>query len=176
MAFSKKEKEQIVSQYGEWLDKSKGVFILSYSKMRMPDVNAARNRLRQEEGRLHVVKNRLFTRALEEKGYNFDPKFWENNNVVVFAFEDAPGVAKALSEVLKNNQIFDVRGGYLDKESLSVVQVKALAELPTMPVMRATLLGTILAPMNQLVRTLAEPARGLAAVIRANSEKQPSAA
>lgn len=176
MAFSRKHKELIVEQYGEWLEKSKGVFVLSYNKMRMPDVNAARARLRDEDGRLHVVKNRLFTRVLEEKGYQYDPKFWENNNVVVFAFEDAPSVAKALSEVLKGNQTFAVRGGYLDKNSLTVKQVTALADLPTLPVMRATLLGTILAPMSQLVRTLAEPARGLAAVIRANSEKQPSAA
>jgi large subunit ribosomal protein L10 len=35
------------------------------------------------------------------------------------------------------------------------------------------LLGTILAPASKLVRTLAEPARGLAAVIKARSEKQP---
>ena len=40
----------------------------------------------------------------------------------------------------------------------------------------AMLLGTILAPASKLVRTLAEPARGLAAVIKANSEKQPAAA
>jgi ribosomal protein L10 len=38
------------------------------------------------------------------------------------------------------------------------------------------LMGTILAPASQLVRTLAEPARGLAAVIKANSEKQTIAA
>ncbi len=34
----------------------------------------------------------------------------------------------------------------------------------------ATLLGTLLAPASKLVRTLAEPARGLAAVIKAYSE------
>jgi len=42
--------------------------------------------------------------------------------------------------------------------------------------MRAMLLGTLLAPAGKLVRTIAEPARGLAAVIKANSEKQPTAA
>jgi len=59
---------------------------------------------------------------------------------------------------------------------LNPQQVKALADLPSLPVMRAMLMGTILAPASKLVRTLAEPGRGLAAVIKANSEKQPSAA
>ena len=176
MAFSKKQKTIMVDQYGEWLDKSKGVFILSYAKMRMPAVNAARARLREADGQLNVVKNRLFMRVLEEKGYTADPKFWEGNNVVVFAFEDAPSVAKAIAEVVKGNEVFEVRGGYLDKENLTVKQVSSLASLPTLPVMRATLLGTLLAPASKLVRTLAEPARGLAAVIKANTEKQPSAA
>ncbi len=176
MAFSKDQKQQMLNQYSEWIDQSKGVFVLSYSKMRMPVVNAARAKLREADGRLHVVKNRLFTHVLAEKGYAFDPKFWEGNNVVVFAFEDAPSVAKALAEVVKGNEALSVRGGYLAKDTLTVKQVSALADLPTLPVMRATLLGTILAPASQLVRTLAEPARGLAAVIRANSEKQPTAA
>jgi large subunit ribosomal protein L10 len=176
MAFSKKQKEIMVDQYSQLIDQSKGIFVLSYSKMRMPAVNAARARLREVDGRLHVVKNRLFTRALDQKGYTYDNKFWEGNNVVVFAFEDAPSVAKALTEIVKANNAFEVRGGYLDKEALDVKRVKVLADLPTLPVMRASLLGTILAPASQLVRTLAEPARGLAAVIRANSEKQPTAA
>lgn len=176
MAFSKKQKEKIVEDYGKWLEKSKAVFVLSYSKMRMPEVNAARAKLRETDGQLHVVKNRLFKRVLDEQGYHYDDKFWEGNNVVVFAFEDAPSVAKALAEITKGNDILAVRGGYLDKAALSVKQVSSLADLPTLPVMRAMLLGTLLAPASKLVRTIAEPARGLAAVIKANSEKQPAAA
>jgi large subunit ribosomal protein L10 len=49
--------------------------------------------------------------------------------------------------------------------------VKALAELPPLPVVRAQLLGTILAPASKLVRTLAEPARQVAAVLKAYADK-----
>ena len=47
----------------------------------------------------------------------------------------------------------------------------ALADLPPMPVMRARLLGMLSAPASKLVRTLAEPARQMAAVLKAHSEK-----
>ena len=80
------------------------------------------------------------------------------------------------TEITKGSEVFATAGGYLDKALLDARQVKALADLPTLPVMRSMLMGTILAPASQLVRTLAEPARGLAAVIKANSEKQASAA
>ena len=176
MAFSKQHKEVIVDQYREWIDKSKAVYYLTYNKMTMSAINSAREKLRESDSVMHVVKNRLFTRVLEEKGYQFDPQTWEGNNVVVFALEDAPATAKTLSEITKGNDIFAVKGGYLDNALLDARQVRALADLPTLPVMRAMLLGTILAPASKLVRTLAEPARGLAAVIKANSEKQTNAA
>ncbi len=176
MAFSRNHKETIVKQYGEWIDKSKAIFILSYSKMAMPPVDLARKRLRESDGELHVVKNRLFKLVLEEKGYPFDEKFWEGNNIVGFAYEDAPEVAKALTEISKGNDVFELRAGYLDMKLLDEKHVRALADLPSLPVMRAILLGTILAPASKLVRTLAEPGRGLAAVIKANSEKQANAA
>lgn len=176
MAFTKNQKEVMLQQYEKWLEESKAVFVLSYNKMRMPAVNAARARLREADGALHVVKNRIFAKALENKGYRTEPGFWEQNNVVVFAFEDAPSVAKALAEIIKANQAFEVRGGYLDKSDLSIKQVKDLADLPTLPVMRATFLGLLQTPASKLVRTLAEPARGLAAVIKANADKQPEAA
>lgn len=176
MAFTKNQKEVMLQQYEKWLEESKAVFVLSYNKMHMPAVNAARARLREADGALHVVKNRIFAKALENKGYRTEPGFWEHNNVVVFAFEDAPSVAKGLAEIIKANQAFEVRGGYLDKNDLSVKQVKDLADLPTLPVMRATFLGLLQTPASKLVRTLAEPARGLAAVIKANSDKQPEAA
>jgi large subunit ribosomal protein L10 len=47
--------------------------------------------------------------------------------------------------------------------------------MPPLPVMRAMLLGVLQAPASKLVRTIAEPARGLAAVIQARNEAQASA-
>jgi large subunit ribosomal protein L10 len=176
LAFSRNHKETIVKQYSEWIDKSQAIYILSYSKMNMPAIDEARKKLRESDGQFHVVKNRLFKLALDAKGLAYDEKFWEQNNIVAFAFSDAPAVAKVMNEITKGNETFKVRAGYMDGKLLRAQQVSALADLPTLPVMRAMLLGTILAPASQLVRTLAEPARGLAAVIKARSEKQPVAA
>jgi large subunit ribosomal protein L10 len=43
--------------------------------------------------------------------------------------------------------------------------------MPPLPVVRAQLLGMLQAPAGKLARTIAEPARGLAAVFKAFSEK-----
>jgi large subunit ribosomal protein L10 len=48
--------------------------------------------------------------------------------------------------------------------------------MPPLPVVRAQLLGVLQAPASKVARTIAEPARGLAAVIKAFSEKATAAA
>ena len=174
MAFTRKEKEAMVEQYKDWVEKSNAFFVLSYQNMNMQAVDNARAQLRDVNGEIHVVKNRLFRRVLDEMELEYEEGFWEENNMVSFAFSDAPSVAKVMSDIAKTN-VFEIRLGYMDQNMLSASQVKALADLPTLPVMRGILLGTIMASATKLVRTLAEPARSMAAVVKAYSEEGQAA-
>jgi large subunit ribosomal protein L10 len=47
-----------------------------------------------------------------------------------------------------------------------------MADLPTLDQARAMLLGVFMAPMNQLVRTLAEPSAMLARTLNARGEQE----
>lgn len=174
MAFTRKEKETMVEQYKDWIDNSKAFFVMSYQNMNMPAVDEARAQLREVNGEIHVVKNRLFRLVMDDMGLDYGEDFWEENNMVGFAFSDAPSVAKVMSEISKTN-VFDIRLGYMDQSLLRPEQVKALADLPTLPVMRGMLLGTIMASASKLVRTLVEPARSMAAVVKAFSEEGQAA-
>jgi large subunit ribosomal protein L10 len=143
--------------------------------MNMKAIDVFRSKARENGGEIHLVKNTLFGHALKAQGYP-DTKFLEGTSLVGFAFNDAAGLAKAFVELTKGSETMKVKGGFLGKELISDKQVKALADLPALPVMRATLLGVLNAPASKLVRTLAEPARSLAAVVKAHSEKASTAA
>lgn len=175
MAFTKKEKGDMTAQYEKWLSESQAVVVLTYSKMNMKEIDAFRNKVRETNSEVHLVKNTLFERALSAQGYA-KASFFEGTSLVGFAFSDVAALAKVFSDATKGSETIKVKGGFLGKELVSDKQIKALADLPPLPVMRATLLGTISAPATKLVRTLAEPARSLAAVIKANSEKAGTAA
>lgn len=165
----------MTAQYEKWLKESQAVFVLNYTKMNMKEIDAFRTKVRESGSEVHLVKNTLFERALEAQGYA-KASFFEGTSLVGFAFNDAPALAKTFTDATKGNDTIKVKGGFLGKELISAVQIKALADLPPLPVMRATLLGTISAPASKLVRTLAEPARSLAAVIQAYTEKAGTAA
>ena len=170
MAFTKDEKSKMMAQYGEWLDKSQAMFMLTYEKMNMPTIDAIRNKIREAGGEAHVVKNTLITRTLADKEYPAGEEL-TGTTLVNFAFTDAAAVAKAVNGIVKDHGM-KIKYGYLEKSLLNDAEVAKLGTLPSLPEMRAKLLGTIQAPASQLVRTINEPGRGLAAVIQAMLDKQ----
>jgi large subunit ribosomal protein L10 len=175
LAFTKKEKGEIYAQYDQWVSKSQAFFVLEYSKMTMKEVDTLRTKVRNSGGELHVCKNTLLGLAMKNNGITAN-KFLEGSSIVGFAFSEPPAMAKLFADATKSSEIFKIKGAYLEKQAISAAEVKALAELPPLPVMRAKLLGTLLAPASQLVRTLAEPARQVVCVIKAYSEKSEAVA
>lgn len=170
MAFTKEEKTQMMAQYREWLSKSQAVFLLEYSKMTQKEVDALRAKAREAGGEMHVVKNTLFSKVMQDMGIETGDLL-EKTTMVGFAFQEPPTLAKMVTESTNRSEVFKVKGGFLGKEQMNPAQVKALADLPPLPVLRAQLLGVLQAPASKLVRTLAEPGRSVAAVIKAYSEQ-----
>ncbi len=175
MALSKQRKEEVLAQYKEWMSKSQALILMDYKGASVKDMEDARAKVREVGGEFHVVKNRLAKLALKAKDFNIPEGYLENSTAIGFAFEDVASTAKALADMAKDVEAFGFKGGYMGVEVLSREQVTALSKLPSLPVLRAQLLGVLQAPASKLVRTVAEPARGLAAVIKAYSE-EPAAA
>ena len=176
MAKSKAQKEAMLAEYMEWLGKSQAVVLVEYSGLKMKNLDVIRAKARENGGVFHVVKNKLAKLALEKAGYSVPADYAEKSTAIGFAFKDAAGFTKALTEVTKGMEAVKVKGGFLDAKALSAAQVKSLASLPPLPVLRAQLLGVLQAPASKLVRTLAEPSRSLAYVVKAYSDKAAPAA
>ncbi len=176
MAVTRERKEQVLAMYSEWLKKSQAVILVEYTGLKMKDLDNIRAKVREAGGEFHVLKNTLARRAFAEQGMNLPAEFLEKSTAVSFAFSDPVLTAKALSDATKGSEFVKVKGGFMSGQALTAAQVKALAEMPPLPVVRAQLLGMLQAPAGKLVRTIAEPARGLAAVIKAFAEKAPAAA
>ena len=176
MAVSKERKGEVLAAYAEWLKKSQAVIVVEYTGAMMKDLDGIRAKIRESGGEFHVLKNTLARRAFKDNGMSLPAEFLVQSTAVSFAFTDPASTAKALNEATKGKEAIKVKGGFMGGQVLSASQVKALADMPPLPVMRATLLGVLQAPAGKLVRTIAEPARGLAAVVKAFSEKAVAAA
>jgi len=176
LAISKEKKREIAAQYGEWLEKSQAIVLTEYLGLTMKEIDELRARIRESGGEIHIVKNTLVKRVLEEADLELKDEHFVNTTAIGFAFEDAPALAKAMTDFAKDSDFLKIKAGYLENRLMSAPEVTALANVPPLPVMRGILLSTILAPASQLVRTLSEPGRQVAAVLQGYVDATPEAA
>jgi large subunit ribosomal protein L10 len=176
LAITKDRKNELVAQYSEWVKRSKALVLTQYVGLTMKDIDILRAKVRENGGEFHIIKNTLAKLAFEQAGLSVQTGQFEGSTAIVFAFVDAPATVKTVTDYVKSSEFLKIKGGFLEKQALTPEGVKALAELPPLPVVRAQLLGTLLAPASKLVRTLAEPGRMIAAVIKAHAEPEAAPA
>jgi large subunit ribosomal protein L10 len=175
LAISKKRKTELVNQYVAWVDKSQAMFLTEYTGLSMKGIDDLRAKVRDVGGEFHIIKNTLGEVAFNSAGLELPKEYFQGSSAIVFAFQDAPETAKVLADFARTSEFVKIKGGYLERNPISAEEVKSLAELPPLPVMRAQLLGMISAPASKLVRTLAEPARQVASVLKAYADKDAAA-
>jgi large subunit ribosomal protein L10 len=172
LAISKARKEEIVTHYVDWIKNSQAVILTEYVGLNMKQIDDLRGKIREAGGEFHIVKNTLGKVAFDQSGLTSSEKMLQGSTAAAFAFKDAPAMAKIMADFAKlNADYIKIKGGYLEKRVISPVEVSALADMPPLPVMRAILMGTLLAPASKLVRTLAEPARQVASVLKSYVDK-----
>ena len=125
--------------------------------------------------KFHVIKNRLAKLAFEQSGREWTEEVFTGPTAVGISYDNPSGLAKAIKNFAKETGTIEIKSGYLAEKLVSVDEINALADLPSMAEMQAQLLSTIAAPASKLARILAEPGRQLAAVIKSYSEKEAAA-
>ncbi|MCH7663139.1 MAG: 50S ribosomal protein L10 [Chloroflexi bacterium] len=176
MPISKERKRELVAQYEAWLNDSEAIILAEYSGLDMHSIDKLRADMREVGGEFHIIKNTLAKLAFSGAGFEAPEEFFVGSTAIGIAYDDPPGVAKAIADLEKDTDFVKIKGGFMGKELMTADEIKVMAELPPLPVVRGQLLGTIMAPASQLTRVLAEPGRSLARVLKAYSESDTSAA
>jgi large subunit ribosomal protein L10 len=115
-------------------------------------------------------------RALESAGYTVPPELKGMPLAVGFCFGDVPAVAKALTGIAKDSDVLNIRGGLMGQSYVSAAEVKAIADLPPLEVLRAQLIGVLDAPAANLVGVVQAGVAQVINVINAYAEKEQDAA
>jgi len=165
------EKQILTKEYVARLNGSPFFIVVDYRGLKVAHLTELRKRLVQAGAEIHVVKNSLFQIAAREAGVSELNGALAGQIAVVTGQKDISAAAKALKNF---NAEFDkpkFKFGYLNNQRLEEAAIKALADLPSLDVLRATLLGLLNAPATKLVTLINTPASQLARVIKAKSEK-----
>jgi large subunit ribosomal protein L10 len=172
LAITKERRAELVQIYSKLIQKSEALVLIEYKGLNMKSIDPLRRKVREASGELHVVKNTLVRLALKQAGYTVPDELFTQSTAIGFAFSDVPAVAKVLTASAKDSEFIKIKGALLGKQVLDPKQVKALAELPPMPVVRAQFLGLLSAPASRLTGVIASGVRQVVNVVKAYADKE----
>ena len=165
------EKKLLTSEYVARLNGSPFFIVVGYQGLKVAHLSELRKRLAQAGAEIHVVKNTVFRVAAKEAGVADLEGSLAGQMAVVTGQKDISAAAKAMKNFAAEFDRLKIKFGYLNNQRLEEDSIKKLADLPSLDVLRAKLLGLFNAPATKLATLINTPATQLAQVIKAKAKK-----
>ena len=156
------QKTALVEELSEQIRSADAILAVDYRGISVAQAAELRGRLRDADARFRVVKNSLTERASDQAGVQELKAILEGPTALAFVRGDAALAAKALSDVGRSLGTLAFKGGIMNGDVFTGEQIQSIARLPSREVLHGQLVGTIAAPLTQLVRTLNALIGGLA--------------
>ena len=165
------QKSEQVAALKQTFNETSVVVVTRNLGMTVAQSTALRNRMREAGASYKVTKNTLTLIALEGTTYAPIGDLLTGPTALATSF-DPVAAAKVAVDFAKTTDKFEVVGGAMGDTVLDVAGVRALAELPSLDQLRATIVGLIQAPATKIARVINEPGAQLARVFGTYAAKE----
>jgi large subunit ribosomal protein L10 len=166
------EKQYISQEYMARLQASPFFIVIDYRGLKVGPITELRKRLSKAGAEMHVVKNSLFRLAVKEAGVADLGSSLAGQLAVVTGQRDVSTAAKIVKTFSAEFDKPKIQFGYLKNQRLEGADIIALADLPSIEVLRSNLLGVMMAPATKLAAVINTPATQVVRVLKAHMEKQ----
>ena len=165
------QKADLVAELKQVFTETSVVVVTRNLGLTVKQSTALRNRMREAGATYKVTKNTLTLIALEGTTYASIGDLLTGPTALATS-SDPVAAAKVAVDFAKTTDRFEIVGGAMGDTLLDVNGVRALAELPSLDELRATIVGLIQAPATKLAQVIQAPAAQLARVFGAYAAKE----
>ncbi len=167
------EKREFVASLATVFANTSMVVVTRNQGLTVAEVTDLRRKMRAAGATFKVAKNRLAMLALDGTRFDGIKPMLKGPTALAWSM-DPVAVAKTAVDFAKTNEKLVLIGGALGAQTLDASGVKALADLPSLDILRGRLLGMLSTPATRIAGVLAAPgaqiARVLAAYAKASGE------
>ena len=169
------EKREFVAGLNSALVDTSMIVVTRNAGLTVAEATDLRRKMRAAGANYKVAKNRLATLALDGTRFEGIKPMLIGPTALAWSI-DPVAVAKTAVDFAKTNEKLVLIGGALGTQTLDADGVRALAELPSLDVLRARLVGMISTPATRIAGILQAPGAQLARVLAAYATKDEAAA
>ena len=165
------EKEEVIGELHAKMAKARAAIVAEPRGLDVETVTALRKKLRDNKVEYRVVKNTLAARAAKGTPVEVVADKFVGPTALVMSYDDVVAPAKLLAEFMKDRENFTIRGAVVEGKLVDAKGVAALARLPGLNELRASIAAVLNQPATMLARIIGTPAQQLARVLGARKEQ-----
>ena len=148
------QKKQAVAELVEKLKSAQAGVLVDYRGLTVEEDTDLRRKLREAGVEYKVVKNTLTRFAANEVGLTGMDNELNGPTALAISVDDPVAPAKVIADFEKENECLKIKAGFLDGAVISLDEINKLAKTPSRDTLIAQIMGSLNAPVSNLVRTL----------------------
>ena len=165
MVKTKEEKKKILEELKEKILKQKVTIFVDFTGLKMKDIFDLRKKLKMVDSQLKVTKKTLAQIAFNKSGLKTEIKKLKGEIAFVFGLKDEISPAKIIFQFSQINPNLKILGGFLENKFVEAEKIVELAKLPTREELLGKLVGSISAPVSNLINVLQGNLRNLVSIL-----------
>ncbi|UZR28630.1 50S ribosomal protein L10 [Methylococcus mesophilus] len=173
MALRLDDKKVVVAEVAAVAAQAHSAVAAEYRGLSVSALTRLRKEARESGVYLRVVKNTLARKAVEGTSFECMQDGLVGPLILAFSLEDPGSAARVVSAFAKTNDKLVVKLVAVGGKQYGPTELERLASLPNREQALSMLMGTMKAPIEKFVRTLAEPhAKFVRTVAAVRDQKQ----
>src|SRR5689334_4616995 len=143
------EKQILTKEYVTRLNASPFFIVVDYKGLKVAPMTELRKRLNKAGAEVHVVKNSVFRMAAKEAGVGDLNGALAGQLAVITGQKDVSSAAKVVKTFNAEFDKLKIKFGFLSNKRMEAAELIALADLPSIEVLRSKLLGLLNTPATR---------------------------
>ncbi|HYS81685.1 MAG TPA: 50S ribosomal protein L10 [Anaeromyxobacteraceae bacterium] len=165
------EKEEVIGKLHALMMKAKTAILAEPRGLNVATVTDLRKKFRDAQIDYKIVKNTLAQRAAKGTPVEALVEKFVGPTALIMSYSDVVAPAKIVVDFAKDRENFAIRSAVVEGKVIDANGVKALAKMPGLQELRATIAMMIAQPATKLARMIGTPGQQLAQVVNARKEQ-----
>lgn len=165
MALTKQQKQKTIDDLKDKVARQKSIVFTDFTGLKVKDLSDLRKKLKATDSELKIAKKTLMRIVLKKAKIEITEKDLPGEVALVFGYKDEISVAKTVHQFAETNPNLKILGGFFGNKIRIKEEIVALAQLPGKEQLLAKIVGSVQAPISNLVYSLQFNLKGLINVL-----------
>lgn len=150
---AKQAKQAVIDEIKHNFENAESVTVIDYLGITVAQADELRTNLRNADVSFKVYKNTLVKRAIKGTPYEGISEYLKGSSAFAFTKDDPTSGPRVIKKAIKSFGKMEFKAGYLEGQAYDKEGIEVIADIPSREELIARFLGSVQAPISQVVRT-----------------------